>query len=245
VNADDLGISGHFNVYFQTTDWSDSESDFTDERETRSDSDEYPISSSVGIVNCGGTRGVGEVVGYVNQASGASIGWGDTTNTVMLNFSILGTIDDITIQKINITHGGSGEFWDCRVFIYNESDSANHGILDGDETVLNPGGTVLTGADTEIDIIDMDIGVGYKSYMLISCVFTTTQADIGTDHYINITAEKDFNLTSSLDSISGTFELVGGPIDIIPEFELLLAPCTFAIFVYVVYSRKSRKKRSK
>jgi hypothetical protein len=229
-------------VYFQTTDWSANKSDLSDERDTRAEDDDYPISSHLGIVNNGGTRGVGEVVGHVNQAP-ATIGWGDTTNTVMLNFSIEGTFDDITIQRINISHGGSGEIGDCRVFIYNESDSAFKGIYDGDEDLLNIGGTVLTGADTQIDITDMDIGLGYKSYILITCVFTTTASDVGTDHYINITAEKDLWLTDALDSISGsTFPLEGGPIEIIPEFELLIVPCSFVIFAFVVYRRKSRKK---
>jgi hypothetical protein len=239
VNAENLGISGHFNVYFQTTDWSASKSDVSDERDTRAEDDDYPISSHVGIVNNGGTRGVGEVVGHVNQAP-ATIGWGDTTNTVMLNFSIEGSVGDITIRKINITHGGSGEFGDCRVFIYNESGTTP-GILDGD-IVMNPGGTILTGSLTEIDITDMDIGLSYKAYILITVVFTTTPADSWTDHYINITEYYDFNLTSASDNITGTFPLIGGPIEIIPEFELFIAPATFAIFVFVVYRRKSRKK---
>ncbi|UCG68953.1 MAG: hypothetical protein JSV09_14375, partial [Thermoplasmata archaeon] len=139
-----------------------------------------------------------------------------------------------------------GEFGDCTVYIYNESDSATKGSLDGDEVLLNPGGTLLTGVDTEIDISDMDIGADYKAYMIISVVFNTDINDVGEFHYINITASKDFNLTSSDDSITGNFPLSGGPTEIIPEFELIAIPITGMITLFFI-SRKvtNRKRRNK
>ena len=82
--------------------------------------------------------------------------------------------------------------------------------------------------------------------MLISVVFTTTADDVGDDHFINITAEKDFNLTSADDSISGdSFPLTGGPIEIIPEFEFLAVPvaCTVLFFIFIL--RVSRPIGSK
>ena len=96
------------------------------------------------------------------------IGWGDLTETEMLNFSIEGSGDVVTINTTNITHDGNGDIGDCMLYIYNGSQSATKGSIDGDETLLNGGGTTLTGAVTEIDITDMDIGPDYNAYMLIT-----------------------------------------------------------------------------
>jgi hypothetical protein len=228
-----MGVSGNFSYLIKTTDWSGSEEDYSEERPGRGIMGDYPIGSRIGIVNKDGTRGTGTVVGEENKAP-PSIEWGDTTETLMLNFSIEGSGDTITIDKINISHGGDGEFGDCRVFIYNETDTIP-GTLDGGETPLNPGGTDLSGSSTPIDIINMNIGAGIKTYMLITVVFTTDLADVGDFHYINITAEKDFQLNSTLDDIQGnSFPLSGGPIQIIFEFPQIFIPvASIVVFFFI------------
>ncbi|MEE9151387.1 MAG: hypothetical protein V3U20_06085, partial [Thermoplasmata archaeon] len=246
IRKSDLNVTGHFQVYFQTTDWSGSIMDYSDESSSRGLVGEYPLSSMVKIVGKEGTRGTGTVVGEVNQAP-PTIGWGDSTETEMLNFSIEGSGDNITIDKINITHGGSGQYGDCTVYIYNESESTNKGVLDGDEILLNTGGTTLTGDVNEIDINNMDIGADYKAYILITVVFGTDINDVGDDHYINITAKKDFWLTDASDNIDGTtFPLAGGPTEIIPEFKLIAVPIigTLAIF-FISRKASNRKERNK
>jgi hypothetical protein len=183
-------------------------------------------------------------VGEDNKAQDATIGWGDTTETVMLNFSIEGTGDVVTIDFINITHGGNGDIGDCRVYIYNETGTTP-GTLDGGETLLNTGGTQLSGDDTQIDVTDMNIGANFKTYLLITLVLNTDVSDVGEDHFINITAAKDFQLTSTQDSITGSsFPLTGGPIEIIPEFPDLFIPLLGTVTIFLASRRyKSKKKK--
>jgi hypothetical protein len=234
ISKDLLNINGPYKVYFQTSDWNGLNKDEAGEVITRSV--DYPLSSKVIIRTNSQTRGVGLVVGEENLAP-ASIGWGDYTECEMLNFSIEGAGDIITLDLINITHGGSGEWGDCRVFIYNETGTSL-GVLDGGEIILNSGGTELTGANTQIDITNVDVGPGYKAYFLISVAFTTTIDDVGDFHYVNITDEKDIWLTDAEDSISGnSFPLTGGPTDIIPEFNGVFLPAISLITIYMVHNR--------
>jgi hypothetical protein len=89
----------------------------------------------------------------------------------------------------------------------------------------------------------MNIGANYKAYLLITLVLDTDISDVGDDHFINITAAKDFQLTSIQDSITGTsFPLTGGPIEIIPEFSDILIPISIMMALFVV-KKKSRKNR--
>jgi hypothetical protein len=202
--------------------------------------DKYPLASRVKIVDKTGTRGTGTVVGEDNKAP-SEIYYGDNTETVMLNFSIEGSGDVITIDIINITHGGSGQFGDCTVYIYNETGGSTLGEKDTLDELL--GSEPLTGAVTPINIGGMDIGPDYKAYLLITVIFDTDVNDVGTDHFINITDAEDFWLNSTQDDITGTFPLVGGPTLIVPEFGSISIPLMAIIAFYLIFQKVPMKKK--
>jgi hypothetical protein len=236
-----MELKDDFSYLIKTTDWSNEREDFSQKIHGRGVRGDYPLTSHTKIVKSKGTRGTGTVTGEENKAP-ATIGWGDTTETEMLNFSIQGSGDVITIDFINITHGGSGDVGDCTVYIYNETDGDTLGVKDGNDDLV--GSVTLTGAVTQIDITNIEVGVNYKSYLLITVIFDTDQTDIGTDHFINITQDIDFQLTSSQDSITGTsFPLTGGPTQIIPEFTQIFIPIAVMVGFALLFRGESNLKK--
>jgi hypothetical protein len=236
ISKANLDIIGNFQVYFQTTDW-EQEEDYSGESITRGGCIDFPIDSDLfTIAERNGTRGNIDTTS-VSKAP-ASIGWDDTTPTAMLRTRLNedSGIDDVVLEKITITHLGTGEGTDITVYIYEDVDEDDNFEPDGDDGA-SLGSATFSGATVTIDITDLTIAASNDEYIWIVYVFNTDSSDVGDTHGARIAQSSDLQVSIG-DTVSGTFPQDSTLTQVIPEFDKIFAPITFVILLIPLWRRR-------